>query len=86
MMNIAKKPTAQQRAQAIIDEYRGLPGEFYMLKGILVIDGAIRRAYVSAGASKTNSFMLERGESAIAPIDHSMIAQRMDELMQQYKG
>ncbi len=29
------------RTQAIIETYRGLPGEFYMLKGLLCLDGAI---------------------------------------------
>lgn len=73
-------PTDVQRAQAIIDSFKGCPGEFDMLKGILVMDGAIRKAYMDAGASKPEAFSQQRLEFLNAPINLMMIATRMDEI------
>lgn len=66
-----------RRTQAIIDGFRGLPGEWYMLKGLLVAPTAIGRAkearvdYLSGVAERK---LLED------LFDNIMLAERMDEI------
>lgn len=57
----------QQRTAQVIAKYRGLPGEFYMLKGLLCMD----HAFDCTGADHR----LINGV-----FDFVMIAQRMDQL------
>lgn len=63
-----KQTKAQKRTQALIDYYRGRPGEFYMLKGLLCLDLPFSDDDVTA---RTLAHRL---------VDSMMIAARMDEL------
>lgn len=63
----------EQRTKRIIERYRNLPGEFYMLKGLLCLSGA-----VGAGLSYGEANKEEKKIDAL--FDLSMIAKRMDEI------
>lgn len=62
-----KAARIKARTQCVIDTYRGLPGEFYMLKGLLCLD-TVRIDGVD-WRSRVNSML-----------DGLLIAARMDEL------
>ena len=66
-----------QRTQDIIDYYRGLPSEWGLLKGVLLLDIAVSRAAETRGG-----YALGRAEreAVIALIDPMMIAARMDQI------
>jgi hypothetical protein len=70
--------TVTERTQAIIDQWRGLPGEQMMLKGLLCVGIAIE----AAAAKRTNVYSAQRAEAALIDqhIDRIMIAARMDEI------
>ena len=73
----------QARTKDIIESYRGLPGEFYMLKGLLCLDMA-----VGNGAEKREGFWA--GDAArkmvVELFDGDMIAERMDELRRERRN
>jgi hypothetical protein len=57
--------TAKQNSQDVIEYFRGLPGEFYMLKGLLCAEHALK------GDATSDIEGL---------FDRLMIAERMDEI------
>ncbi len=63
----------QQRTKRIIERYRNLPGEFYMLKGLLCLSGAVGVGLPYAEANSEEN-------KVYAMFDLGMIARRMDEL------
>lgn len=63
----------EQRTKRIIERYRNLPGEFYMLKGLLCLSGAVG---VGLSCAEANS----EEKKVDAMFDLGMIARRMDEL------
>ncbi len=44
--------TREERTQAIIDGWRGLPGEFYMLKGLICMENTIEQAAEKKGSTR----------------------------------
>ena len=77
---VTKQSKKAQRTQAIINHYRGLPGEFYMLKGLLCLDIAVEEFGSNEGAK-------EREREAVARrLDLLLIAQRMDALQAEGLG
>ena len=78
---MAKKPllTVEERTTAIIEGWRGLPGEFGMLKGLLCAGIAIG----TAARAKTSDYAAIHAEEAIIDqhIDRYRIAERIDQLM-----
>lgn len=65
--------TKKARTQAILDHFKGLPGEYYMLKGLLCLDAAVgdpARAWPPTEAQTQVREMY----------DAKLIARRMDEL------
>jgi hypothetical protein len=67
--------TPQARAQAVIESWRGLPGELMMLKGLLCLEHTLQKAYEGAGAGYCDAL----AASEIG-LDRMAIATRMDEL------
>lgn len=67
----------QQRTQDVIDHFRGLPGEFYMLKSLLVLPTGIEN-----GESKRGGYWagVKVRKQVNALYDGLMIAKRMDEM------
>ena len=55
------------RTRAILKRWKGLPGEFYMLKGLLCISAVFDAEHFE-------------GEMVRALFDSKMIAERMDEI------
>lgn len=68
------KITKAQRTQAIIEKFKGLPGEFYMLKGLLILDYAVEGAAADGDYLAKNA----QAEKVRAIYDTTAIAQRMD--------
>jgi len=66
---MSKQTKAQKITAAIIEGYKGLPGEFYMLKGLLCADRDDAMPYGSPARRKWKSL-----------IDSGMVARRMDEM------
>ena len=71
-----KKITKAQRTQAIINQWKGLPGEFYMLKGLLCLEMAVQQA---APAGDYYGKKAQR-DKVRELYDDMAIATRMDEL------
>lgn len=72
-----KLTKTQQRAQDIIDGFRGLPGEFMMLKGLLCLSHTVEGAEEKRNGYQAGSSVRRKVE---AIFDSTMIAARMDEI------
>lgn len=82
----------QEQTQAIIDSYRNLPGEFYMLKGLLclssVVERHLERTARSRDVCETDCYHMGSVErkKVESIFDGVMIAARMDELNREALG
>lgn len=70
--------TREERTQAILDSFRGLECEFYMLKGLLCLDGACHDGAKKKGGNYAE-IAAERSQFS-QTFNGIMIAERMDEL------
>jgi hypothetical protein len=70
--------TREERTQAIIDGWRDLPGEFYMLKGLLCLESAVEKG-AQAKTDKRPVIARERDQFENT-FNLLMIAERMDEV------
>jgi hypothetical protein len=71
---MTKKLTTAQRTQAVLDYFKGKPGEFYMLKGLLIAPIAIGQSFDD---SQWEARAAER-KASDRYIDTGPIAARMD--------
>lgn len=69
---MAKQTKAEIITAAIIQDFKGLPGEFYMLKGLLCAERDSVMPYGSASSRKYRSL-----------ISTKLIAARMDQINQE---
>lgn len=80
---MARKPkpvlTKTERTQSIIDTFRGLPGEYMMLKGVLCIDHGVNKAIEEKTGDRYAPFSADR-DALSGGFDSIMISTRMDEL------
>lgn len=67
----------QKRTQAIISRYTGLPGEFYMLKGLLCLEDALEQDAANRGGYHKGRLVREKVNKLY---DSVMIAERMDQI------
>ncbi len=76
--------TREERTQAIIDGWRGLPGEFYMLKGLICLERAVEKG----AEKKSSNYTDQRAErdQFEGTINMMMIAERMDKVKSEDKG
>jgi len=70
--------TREERTQAIIDGWRGLPGEFYMLKGLLCLESAVEKCAKARNGTRQECSAERDQFDAI--YNSLMIASRMDEI------
>lgn len=77
--------TKTERTAAILEGFRGLPGEFYMLKALLCVGHACEKA-VELKYPRINHEIVN-GESTLLDqhYDRMMIAERMDQLQKGIK-
>lgn len=70
------------RTLAIINSWRGLPGEFYMLKGLLCLPGAINEGAKSLGLNTSAAFKEEQILDGLW--DAITIAERCDQVRKEH--
>lgn len=72
-----------ERTKAIIDGWRGLPGEFYMLKGLICLNGVLDQWAERAGLPAPER--TRESELVSSVISELAIADRMGELVKVYR-
>lgn len=71
--------TKEERTQSILDTFRGMENEFYMLKGLLCIDHGVDKAIEKKTGEKYN-LCFPDCKALKGGFDSIMIAKRMDEI------
>lgn len=80
---VTKKITpAVQRSLDVIDYFRGAPGEFDMLKGLLILDSALEKGERARNGYPAAHAMHKRVH---ALYDTQLIAERMDAINDEAK-